>query len=97
MVNNLTPISDHYPISLLSLLGTRLLTNLADAKAESCNTEVNFSTAVEQIYRKAFYSFHSKYRRKCKIEERKYKQQLCDVFVSDNSLLILDKSSWKRF
>jgi hypothetical protein len=29
-------------------------------------------------YRKEFYSFRSKYRRKCKIEETKYKQQLCD-------------------
>jgi hypothetical protein len=35
-------------LDLLSLLGTRLLTNLVDAKAVSCNTEVNFSAAVEQ-------------------------------------------------
>jgi hypothetical protein len=34
-------------------------------------------------YRKAFYSFRSKYRRKCKIEERKYKQQLCDDIYSN--------------
>ena len=34
-------------------------------------------------YRKAFYSFRSKCRRKCKIEERKYKQQLCDDIYSN--------------
>ena len=38
---------------------------------------------MDPIYRKAFYSFHSKYRRKCKIEERKYKQQLCDDICSN--------------
>jgi hypothetical protein len=35
-------------------------------------------------YRKAFYSFLSKCRRKCKIEERKYKQQLCDDDIYSN-------------
>ena len=39
---------------------------------------------MDPIYRKAFYSFHSKYRRKCKIEERKYKQQICDEILYSN-------------
>ena len=38
---------------------------------------------MDPIYRKALYSFRSKYRRKCKIEERKYKQQLCDDIYSN--------------
>jgi hypothetical protein len=38
---------------------------------------------MDPIYRKALYSFCSKYRRKCKIEERKYKQQLCDDIYSN--------------
>ena len=42
---------------------------------------------MDPIYRKALYSFRSKYRRKCKTEERKYKQQLCDDIYSNIKMI----------
>jgi nicotinamide mononucleotide adenylyltransferase len=57
-------------------------------RAEWLNTVKSYLSLVNKyptsdLYRQKYYSFLSRYRRRCKTEERKYKNKICDDIYSN--------------